>query len=210
MTIAIGVFAQAPIAGRCKKRLLAAHPAEWVASLYAAMLRDTLDGLQAIEAVSYVVFAVDEPEILARHVHAPWTIRPATDVASAIASLASEADVAVVATPDAPTAPTEPLASALVDLAPRSAVMAPTDQGGAFLFAANHAVDPRVFRSLPWRTPAFAETIRVRCKEIALPLREVAPWYTVDEPSDVLRLLDEIRKNPDRAPRTAQFLVTNG
>jgi glycosyltransferase A (GT-A) superfamily protein (DUF2064 family) len=212
VSVAIGVFAQAPIAGACKKRLLAAHPAEWVASLYAAMLRDTLDGLQAIDAVSHTVFAIDDPEALARHVPAPWNVSsPAPDVATALASLAASADVAVVATPDAPTAPTEPLASALIELAgsPKSALLAPTDQGGAFLFAANHAIDARVWKSLPWRTPAFAETLRVRCKELSLPLMEIPPWYTVDAPSDVLRLLDELRKNPERAPRIAQFFVKN-
>jgi glycosyltransferase A (GT-A) superfamily protein (DUF2064 family) len=210
--VAIGVFAQAPVPGRCKRRLLAAHPADWVAQLHAAMLRDTLDGLQAIDAVTYTVFAIDDADALARHVHAPWSIEsPAPDVAAALASLAQAADIALVATPDAPTAPTAPLVASLAELAgPRAALLAPTDQGGAFLFAANHAIDARVFQKLPWRTPAFAETIRVRCRELALPLRETPPWYTVDEPSDVLRLLDEIRKHPERAPRTAQFLVKNG
>ena len=40
-------------------------------------------------------------------------------------------------------------------------------------------------------------------------LRELPGWYDVDEPSDVLRLLDEMRSHPDRAPRTAQFLTKN-
>jgi hypothetical protein len=53
------------------------------------------------------------------------------------------------------------------------------------------------------------ETTRVRCKELGLTLRELPKWYDVDEPSDVMRLLDEVRTHPERAPRTAQFFAMN-
>ena len=91
MKRAIGVMARAPLPGRCKTRLLAAHGAEWVAELYAAMLRDTLDGLQSVTADDYVVFVAPVPaapgeeadedartklafDVLARHVPGPWEL----------------------------------------------------------------------------------------------------------------------------------------
>jgi glycosyltransferase A (GT-A) superfamily protein (DUF2064 family) len=70
-------------------------------------------------------------------------------------------------------------------------------------------VEPTLLRDIPWSTPAVLETTRLRCRELGLTVRELPEWYGVDEPSDVLALLDEMRTNPERAPRTAQFLVKN-
>jgi hypothetical protein len=53
------------------------------------------------------------------------------------------------------------------------------------------------------------ETTRLRCRELGLALRELPKWYGVEEPSDVMRLLDDLRKHPEWAPRSAQFLATN-
>ncbi len=239
MKIAIGVLARAPVAGRCKRRLLAAHEGAWAAGLCAAMLRDTLDGLLSVEAAEYRVVASPLPteeggaidfstraqaavDVLARHVPAPWSVLPPSDrtgdkrgvaLYETFQELLVDREAAVVVSADAPTVPVDPLGpalEALVATRPKhAALLGPTDQGGAFLFATNQAVDARLFLDLPWDTPALAETIRVRCKEFDIALDELPPWYTVDEPSDVLRLLDELRKHPERAPRTAQFLVTN-
>ena len=52
----VGVLAEPPLPGECKKGLLAAHGADWIAGFYAAVLRDVLDGAQSIGADEYVVF----------------------------------------------------------------------------------------------------------------------------------------------------------
>jgi glycosyltransferase A (GT-A) superfamily protein (DUF2064 family) len=70
-------------------------------------------------------------------------------------------------------------------------------------------VEPRLVRDMPWSTPAMMDATRLRCREQGLTIRELPKWYDVDEPSDVMKLLDEVRKHPERAPRTAQFLVMN-
>jgi hypothetical protein len=243
--LAIGVLARAPVAGRCKRRLLAAHEGGWVAGLCAAMLRDTVDGLLSVEASDYVVVASPLPadesgamdfttraqaavDVLARHVPAPWSVMPPTPrtperpgddrgvaLHDTLLELLFDREAAVLVSADAPTAPVDPLGPALESLVAArtkhaAALLGPTDQGGAFLFATNRAVDMRLLHDLPWETPALAETIRLRCRDLGIALDELPPWYTVDEPSDVLRLLDELRKHPERAPRTAQFVVTSG
>ncbi len=214
--VAIGVMAAAPLPGRCKPELLAAYGAEWVANLYAAMLRDTLDGLNSIDAASYVVFTDDEAKgALERHVPAPWTIatlegdETGARVEKAFALLLKEAGCAIVAGSDAPSFPIEPLAKALEEMteAPR-AIVAPTEGGTTYLLALNQLL-PRVVRDVAWNTPALVDTIRLRAKEAGLPIVELPPWYAVEAPSDVLRLIDEMRVAPERAPRTAQFLVTH-
>jgi rSAM/selenodomain-associated transferase 1 len=240
MKTAIGVMAQAPLPGRCKTRLLAAHPPEWVAGLYAAMLRDTLDGLQSVNADDYVVFVAplppapagaeadgEEPdedarttlafEVLARHVPAPWRLvaQRGADLGERVEHAFSVmfeggASYALLSGSDAPSVPTEPLAEAFAAEATRSQVLIGPSEDGGYYAIGMARIEPRLVRDIPWSTPAVTETTRLRCKELSLDLHELPKWYGVDEPSDVLRLLDELRANPERAPRTAQFLVKNG
>jgi len=235
MKRAIGVLARAPVAGRCKTRLLAAHPAEWVAGLYAAMLRDTLDGLQSIDADEYVVFVAPVPpapgeeddeeararlaiDVLTRHVPSPWTI-VAQSTGDAGARLEHAfgvmfdrgAKYALLSGSDAPSVPTEPLAEQFADdtLATNGDVLVGPREDGGYYAIGMARTEPRLVRDMPWSTPAVMETTRLRCRELGLTLRELPKWYAVEEPSDVLTLLDEMRTNPERAPRTAQFLVKN-
>jgi len=220
-TTAVGVLASAPLAGRCKPGLLAAHCPVWVAGLHAAMLRDTLDGLQAVDAAHYLVF-VDDADAealatLARHVPGPWELvaQVGADrgerLEHAFATLfARGASFAVLAASDAPSAPNDALVEAVSDTVRRDdPVVAPSEDGGYHVLGLPRPL-PRLLHDLPWGTPAVLETLRVRARAEALTLRELPAWYDVDHPSDVLRLVDELRKHPERAPRTAQFLVTSG
>jgi len=239
MKTAIGVMVRAPLPGRCKERLLAAHSPEWVAGLYAAMLRDTLDGLQSVAADDYVVFVAPVPrdadaaapvdavadeearlklafDVLARHVPAPWKLvaQEGEDFGAclehALGSLFERgAGYALLSSSDIPSFPPEPLAQAFADGETHGQVLVgPSDDGGHYVIGMPR-VEPRLVRDIPWSTPAVMETTRLRCKELGLAIRELPKWYDVDEPSDVLRLVDELRKQPELAPRTAQFLVTN-
>lgn len=233
MTTAIGVMARAPLAGRCKTRLLAAHGPEWVAGLYAAMLRDTLDGLQSVTADDYVVFAAplaDEEasgddhaaqwklalDVLARHVPAPWRLVPqqGRDLSARIEHAFSTmfeggAAYALLSGSDAPTFPPEPLAAACADETSRAEVLVGPSEDGGYYVIGMPRLEPRLVRDIPWSTPAVMETTRMRCSELGLTLRELPRGYDVDEPSDVLKLIDELRRQPELAPRTAQFLIAN-
>lgn len=226
MKTLVGVLAEPPIPGACKTKLLAAYGPDWIAGLSAAILRDMLDGAQAIAADDYVVFTKSTPssqealEVLVRHVPVPWKIvaQPNEErgerIAHAFVTLAERAGEgaanAVLFTADAPSFDIEPLTKALLEegVPDRALLIAPSEGGEVWALAASR-FDPAVLRELPWGTPALVETMRLRCRELGIAIREVPAWYTVDEPSDVYRLLDEIRKHPDRAPRSAQYLVTH-
>ncbi len=213
----VGVLAHAPIGGRCKPGLLEAYGAGWVAGLYASMLRDTLDGLQAIDADDYVVFTTAEEDalsVLARHVPAPWRLvdlaepAPAARLERALSSLLGDGGRALLVVSDAPSCPTEPLAAALAkDWDEGGLVLGPSEDGGVYAFATT-ALLPEIFRDAPFGTPALLPLMRARCIELGVNVRELPTWYDVDRPSDVLRLQDELRRFPERAPRTAQYFVT--
>jgi rSAM/selenodomain-associated transferase 1 len=233
MKTAIGVMARAPLPGRCKTRLLVAHGADWVAGLYAAMLRDTLDGLQSVTADEYLVFvapvtpapgeegteealALQALDVLGRHVPAPWTLVPQKGetlearVEHAFTVMFERgAGYALLSGSDAPSVPTEPLAEAFANEERRSEVLVGPNEDGGYYALAMPRLEPRLVRDIPWSTPAVMPTTRLRCKELGLTLQELPKWYDIDEPSDVLTLYEELRKFPERAPRTAQFLVKN-
>lgn len=218
----IGVLAEPPLRGECKKGLLAAHEPDWVVGFYSAMLRDVLDGAQAITADDYVVFATSGIDALERQVPVPWRVvaqpeadplrraSPKGEVGSRIAhAFGMLAERAVLFTADAPSFDVGPLATALEEELPEGTLLVVPAESGEVCALVSSRLDPALVRDLPWGTPAVLETLRVRCREHGVTLREVPAWYTVDEPSDVLRLLDELRKHPDRAPRSAQYLVTH-
>lgn len=215
MSTFIGVLTEPPLPGECKKSLLAAHGPDWVAGFYAAMLRDMLDGAQAIAAEDYVVFATSGIGALERHVPVPWRVisQPGADrgsrIAHAFAMLGERSERAVLFTGDAPSFDVGPLATALEEEVPPGTVVVVPSESGEVCAIATSRFDPVLVRDLPWGTPAVFDTLRVRSREHGIALRELPAWYTVDEPSDVLRLLDELRKHPDRAPRAAQYIVTH-
>ena len=220
-TTAIGVLASAPLPGRCQRGLLAAHSPEWVAGLHAAMLRDTLDGLQAIEAAHHVMFVEDADAealaSLARHVPAPWELVPLRSeergarLEEAFDTLLGRGVAyALLAASEAPSAPTDELAGATLDPALREGLVVSPSEDGGFLALGTARALPGVFADLPWETPALLDTLRLRCRERGIELHALTPWYGVDAPCDVLRLIDELRSHPERAPRTAQFLITSG
>jgi glycosyltransferase A (GT-A) superfamily protein (DUF2064 family) len=218
---AVGVLARAPAEGRIASRLLAAHSPRWVAGLYAAMLRDTLDGLQSLDAARYVVFVAPLPgdadasaaiEIVARHAPAPWEVVAQTGadvgarMTNAIATLCAGGTRAVLVAADAPSLPTEPIAKALAN--GDDVVLGP-GKDGTYWLVALRAPEPRLFSEMPWKTPALLDATRARAREVGLSVRELDPWYRVDDPGDVLDLIEELRRHPERAPRTAQFMVTH-
>lgn len=208
----VGVLAEPPLRGECKKGLLAAHEPDWIVGFYSAVLRDVLDGAQAITAEDYVVFATSGIDALERQVPVPWRVvaQPDVEHGSRIAhAFASLGERTVLFTADAPSFDVGPLATALEEELPEGALVVVPSESGEICALVSSRFDPALVRDLPWGTPAVIETLRVRCREHGVTLREVPAWYTVDEPSDVLRLLDELRKHPDRAPRAAQYLVTH-
>lgn len=204
----VGVLAEAPLPGECKKALLAAHGADWIAGFYAAVLRDVLDGAQAIAADDYVVFTTDGVEALERQVPVPWRVvrQPEREHGSRIAhAFATFGERTLLFTGDAPSFDIDPL----LPLLEEEGVVAVPSEGGDLCAIAATRFDPRLVRDLPWGTPAVFETLRLRARELGVHLAEAPPWYTVDQPSDVMRLLDELRRHPERAPRSAQYLVTH-
>jgi hypothetical protein len=167
------------------------------------MLRDTLDGLLSIDlgdsASAYLVvrppdLSEDEANALGRHVHAPWVV---------VTNLPPE-HASIVARADAPSADIAPLATALASTTTPRVVIGANERGVVWVVASISL--PKPLYPTAWELGA----IRAQCKESEIALEELPPSIVIDETDDVLALLEELRRHPERAPRTAQFVVTRG
>jgi hypothetical protein len=215
--VTLGVLAWAPTAGACLPKIAPSIGDENAAKLYAAMLRDTLDGFLHGPFDRFMVFGATEQgglAVLARHVHAPWELvaqRGTTlndRLANAMSDAAAGGGAVVVARSDVPTAPTSDLERAAAHLAaPRGAILGATERGGAWLVGLSAPADPQVFRVAPWTADGAAAKTRAFYTERGLGLLELGEAYDVSTEADVDRLAAELRRHPERGPRSADFFV---
>lgn len=171
----IAVFAEIPLPGRCLKNLIPYNDEGWLARLSAAMLRDTLDGLEIVPADRHVVLAATNDDrdeegrrALERHLPLPWTF------AESVSHL-DISDGFIVATPLAPAAHIEDL----IALVAKDAFQV---VGEGWLYG-----------------------VRAECKDLVM----LPPSTIVDSQPALELLLDELRRNHERAPRTAQLAMTS-
>lgn len=207
----IGVLVETPLPGRCLPGLLAAYSPEWARDLYVAMLRDTLDGLQSIAALDYVLFSNDETDegsrTIERYTPAPWRVARESP-ASALARLTPETRV-LLARGDAPSA----LLEDLIERAARPAedpfaILGPSIAGPAWLVGGSSPAIAVAELGALQRPDAVAETRR-RCEDAGVALHELPPANVVIDHAAVTLLFEELQRHPERAPRTAQYFVTH-
>jgi uncharacterized protein len=216
VSLAIGVMARAPVPGHCKTRLLAEYDPAWVASLYAALLEDTLAALGTVRAERRTVFLAPDPgaeALLAPLVPAGWdvTLQRGDELGERLVHAfdamlgGAGIDAALISGSDAPLLPVEPLCDALATLAEDEVLLGPCEDGGYALLAIRTPA-PHLFAAMPWSTSSVAAETRARAVARGSRVRELPVTWDVDEPADVERLRIELRRSPERAPAAARLL----
>lgn len=235
---AIGVMAKAPVPGHAKTRLMPLLTAEEAAAVSAAFLRDVTENIQcaarAIPIHGCIAYAPAEAAALfpphiatgTGLVLADGSVRLPTRVRGLGRSLLHAIQTmlgaghgaACVLNSDSPNLPTMLLVNAAAALLeqPGRVVLGPAEDGGYYLLGVTkpHA---HLFEDIAWSTETVAESTRIRARALGLELIELAPWYDVDDPASLLRLIDEIAEPPVRnglrpyaAPATAACLARVG
>lgn len=98
---------------------------------------------------------------------------------------------AVVLAADSPTLPTGELAAAArMLLEGREAVLGAVEDGGYYLLGLR-AARPEPFAAIRWSTDFAAQDTRERLAEAGLGMTELAPWFDVDDPAALSRLLTD-------------------
>ncbi|HET6203607.1 MAG TPA: TIGR04282 family arsenosugar biosynthesis glycosyltransferase [Planctomycetota bacterium] len=208
----LAVFAKAPEAGKVKTRLCPPLSPESAAVLYGAFLGDTLARLGAYARSRGIDLAVahDGGEGFFRsRLPAGATLVPqrGAGLAERLVGFfeegfgASPGPVVVVGS-DSPTLPSDRLDGAFAALgAGRDAVICPDDGGGYCLIGLARPL-PSLFEGVEMGTARVASQTRERAARAGVDLALLEPWYDVDTPRDLARLVSELQDPSVEAPAT--------
>jgi len=207
------VMAKAPRTGLVKTRLAKAIPIEAATELYRCLLDDTLTLARSLRHVEVAILSpaadVEELTRWARgrvDVVAQTGDGLAAGLISVFAHFTARGRRRIVAfNSDSPHLPAPVLRSAFEALTKQDVVVGPTHDGGYYLVGAR-ASHPSLFDAEGMGTRSALEALLTRARELQLSVGFTDPFYDIDVEADLLRLAEELRLAPDRAPRTAAWL----
>jgi uncharacterized protein len=193
MRSVILVFAKAPVPGGVKTRLIPPLTAPQAAALHQALVRDTLASLASLAGRADLALYTDIPTDAWNDLKVARAVQSGGDLGQRLLAALQETlgagrPQAMVLGSDSPTLPVSYL-SALLDSS-SDVALGPTEDGGYYAIAAKR-VHPEMFTGVRWSTPhALADTIQAvaRC---GLSVAIGRPWFDIDTPADLNRLLKE-------------------
>ncbi len=235
---AVAVMAKAPRPGHVKTRLVPPLSAAEATALNAAFLRDVTATIAAVgrhlPVAGFVAYAPAGGEALFDGLLAPGTACVLADgsipLPAGVAGigrsllhatrslLARGFDAVCLVNSDSPTLPAAILAEAVAALADgRRVVLGPAEDGGYYLIGipAACAVEAEaLFRDIPWSTAAVTAATLARAAAAQLAVACLPPWYDVDDPPSLRRLVAALEAGDDPAagpaPATATCLARLG
>jgi rSAM/selenodomain-associated transferase 1 len=208
------VVAKAPRPGHVKTRLATSLAPEAIVALYRCLIEDTLDLARSLPdtRVAVVCPSADVGELRA------WlgtsieiVAQQGHGLAAALDStfrvlLGDRVDRVVIFNGDSPHLPAAELERAFTLLDCCELVVGPTTDGGFYLVGESVA-QPNLFEASRMGTQTALEALLARASELGLRIGLTAPWYDVDEPDDLARLVLDLRSASVSAPRTEALLA---
>ncbi len=211
---ALVVFAKVPVPGAVKTRLTSLLTPAEAADLYAAFLRDSLDAYRAL------------PAAVRLYLDAPAEAVPPDLVGEGVSLHRQQGDglgarmlkafvetfvagferIVIIGT-DHPTLPLAFIGRAFEELTePLSVVLGPSDDGGYYLLGMND-LHPDLFEGMTYSHGAvFEQTLR-RANALAAHVSILPPWYDVDTPDTLRRLVADLDTTEEGAERTREVLT---
>ena len=208
------IMAKAPKPGTVKTRLAQCLPPPAVTALYRCLLDDTMTLARSVGNVEVAIMCpasdVDDLTRLAGdsvRVVAQTGEGLAAGLTSVFAHFAAMGQQRIIAfNSDSPHLPASVLQRAFEALATSDVVIGPTHDGGYYLVGAK-ATHPGLFNGDGMGTSSALETLLGRVRAQGLSVQLADPFYDIDVASDLIRLDEELRLSPPRAPRTAAWLM---
>lgn len=205
-------IAKAPVPGLTKTRLLLTP--ESAARLQSALIGDAVEKACALGlgSVSVAGTPADSLELIEPLIPTGTDLfaqgegdlgERMLDAASRL-YLRSPEPVLILGT-DAPTLPPGEILTAAHALQTHDACMVGSDDGGYILLGLREPYES-LFHNITWSTgTVYRETVQ-RAADAGLSLHEGERCHDVDTPEDLVRLREELRREPRLAPRTAGVL----
>ncbi len=206
------IMAKAPRPGAVKTRLSPSLSPEAVMDFYCCLLEDTLTLARSLAGVEVAIMCPDsDVKELAQlagndvSVVAQKGEGLAAGLTSVFAHFSQGHRRTIAFNSDSPHLPRSVLEEAFETLAAHDVVIGPTYDGGYYLVGAK-ASHPTLFANDGMGTSSALERLLSRTRSLELSVGFAASFYDVDVADDLARLAAELRLNPARAPRTAQWL----
>lgn len=215
-TVAVAVFAKAPVPGAVKTRLCPPLTPRQAATLARCFLRDRIAQVRGLGGVSPVIAYAPASERDAFEPLAPdFTSIPqrgddlGARMRSVLGALLRRGHrAALVIGTDTPTLPA-PLVQGAVDVLASGGtdlVVGPAEDGGYYLIGVR-ADHPALFDDVPWSTGAVLDVTLRRARSAGLRTTRLPSWFDVDTPEDLARLRAALAATPHVAPATSRFLA---
>lgn len=208
------IMGKAPTPGRVKTRLAECLPAASIPELYRCLLHDSIALAQSLDGVETAIMSpAGDVEELSRIAGAGVTVvgQNGTGLGAALASVFSHFTALgrrriVAFNSDSPHLPVSELRKAFEVLNSYDLVIGPTQDGGYYLVGAK-ASHPGLFASSAMGTKSALESLLSHARSLELSVGFTETFYDVDLPTDLSQLTEELRRTPERAPRSAQWLA---
>ena len=208
------IMAKAPRLGSVKTRLAKNLPMQAVTELYRCLLNDTIALAQALDQVDVAIMCpASDAKDLSRSVAKAVPVVPQTgdglaaglvSVFTHFAALGCQRIIAFNS--DSPHLPVSVLETAFDLLTTCDVVVGPTHDGGYYLVGAR-ASHPGLFDNDGMGTANALEALLERASNLELSVRIIDPFYDIDVAADLSQLADELQRMPEKAPRTAAWLI---
>jgi rSAM/selenodomain-associated transferase 1 len=211
------IMAKAPRPGVVKTRLAPSLSPEAVTDFYCCLLEDTVALARSLKLkLGGVEVAIMCPESdvneLAKLAGIQATLVAqkgeglAAGLTSVFAHFAHANQRRIIAfNSDSPHLPRSVLEDAFKTLAAHDVVVGPTHDGGYYLVGAK-ASYPTLFANDGMGTTTALERLLSRTRSLELSVGFADRFYDIDVADDLTRLAEELRLDPSRAPRTAEWL----
>ncbi|MFN7993798.1 MAG: TIGR04282 family arsenosugar biosynthesis glycosyltransferase [Bryobacteraceae bacterium] len=206
MRPAILLFAKAPVPGRVKTRLAGLLGAVPAAELHRAFVADMLEMLASLVARADVQLHSDTTTDAWTGAGVPRKLQCEGTLALRMLhaleeELAAGRPQVLILGSDSPTLPAghvEGLLASQSDVA-----FGPCDDGGYYGVCCRRT-HPDMFRRVEWSTSNALQTSERAALDCGLTVERGAPWFDVDEPDDLVRLL----RSPVLPPHTGAWRLT--
>ena len=212
------IMAKAPRPGAVKTRLTPGLSPEAVTDFYCCLLVDTLALARSLSDVEVAIMCPEsDVEELARLLSSEASGSGANVVAQKGEGLAAGLTSVftyfaeghrrrmIAFNSDSPHLPRSVLEDAFETLASHDIVVGPTHDGGYYLVGAN-ASHPTLFDNDGMGTSSALDRLLSRARDLDLSVGFAESFYDIDVADDLTRLAAELRLDPARAPRTAEWL----
>lgn len=212
----IAVMAKKPQVGRTKTRLCPPLSLAQAARLYEALMMDSLALVNRLEGVDLAV-AISPPESHAYFKavalnRASLLPVEGKDIGVCLATTLAQLlgmgyRKALVLNSDGPSLPPGYILQAIEQLDEHDLVLGPSDDGGYYLVGMKQ-LHLGIFAGITWSTEKVLSQTMQRAEEAGLRVALSMPWYDIDTPLDLKRLLVELSQlSPQQLVNTRACLA---